>query len=45
MFESACLGVYLHGLCGDIKAGELTQYSVMANDLIDAIPLAVKTLL
>ena len=44
-FEGACLGVYLHGLCGDIKAKELTQYSVMAQDLIDAIPSAIKTLL
>ena len=44
-FEGACLGVYLHGLCGNIKAKELTQYSVMAQDLIDAIPSAIKTLL
>lgn len=44
-FEAACTGVYLHGLCGDIKAEELTQYSVMAQDLIDAIPKAIKTIL
>ena len=45
LFEGACLAVYLHGLCADIKAKEFTQYSVMAQDLIDAIPLAIKTLL
>lgn len=45
IFEASCLGVYLHGLCGDIKAQELTQYSVMANDLIEAIPQAIKTTL
>ena len=45
IFEAACLGVYLHGLCADIKAQELTQYSVMAQDLIDAIAQAIKTVL
>ena len=45
IFEGASLGVYLHGLCADIKAKELSQYSVMANDLINAIPFAIKTLL
>lgn len=45
IFEGACLGVYLHGLCADIKAQEFTQYSVMANDIIDAIPEAIKTIL
>lgn len=43
LFEAASLGVYLHGLCGDIKAEELTQYSVMAKDLIDAIPSAIQS--
>ena len=45
IFEGACLGVYLHGICADIKAKELTQYSVMAQDLIDAIPVSIKTIL
>ena len=35
--EAACLGVYLHGLCGDAAARELSEYSVMASDLLDAI--------
>lgn len=42
IFEGAALGVYLHGLCGDIAAEKLTSYSVMAQDLIDNIPEAIK---
>lgn len=42
LFEAASLGVYLHGLSGDIATKELTKYSVMANDLISSIPLAIK---
>ena len=42
IWEGAVLGVYLHGLCGDIAAENITQYSVMANDLIEYIPQAIK---
>ena len=42
MFEAACLGVYLHGLCGDLAKEKLTEYSVMAEDLISFIPDAIK---
>lgn len=42
LFEGSALGVYLHGLCGDIAAEKLTEYSVMAEDLISFIPNAVK---
>ena len=45
IFEAACLGVYLHGLCGDLAKEKLTQYSVMAEDLISFIPNAVKSYL
>ncbi len=37
--EIAALGVYIHGLCGDIAARQLSEYSLMASDLIDALPL------
>ncbi|GGP77150.1 NAD(P)H-hydrate dehydratase [Shewanella ulleungensis] len=43
--NAACLGVYLHGLSGDLAAEELTQYGVLANDLIHFIPKAIKSLL
>lgn len=42
LLEDTALGVYLHGLCGDIAAAELTEYSVMASDLIDFLPRALK---
>ncbi len=43
--ETAALAVYLHGLCGDIAAEKLTEYSLMASDVITALPLAFKKLL
>ena len=43
-FDSAVLGVYLHGLTGEISSEKLTQYGVNASDLIKYIPDAIKTL-
>lgn len=43
LLEDAALCVYLHGLCGDMAAKELTEYSLMASDLIDALPKALKS--
>ena len=37
--DIAALGVYIHGLCGDISARHLSEYSLMASDLIDALPI------
>lgn len=45
IFEASCLGVYLHGLCGDLAKEKLTQYSVMAEDLVSFIPYALKNYL
>ncbi len=42
LFKAAVLGVYLHGKCGDIAKEKLTEYSVMAEDLISCIPEAIK---
>ncbi len=42
LFEAASLGVYLHGLAGDLAKEELTEYSVMAEDLISYIPNSIK---
>ena len=44
-FEAAKLGVYLHGLAGDLAKNDLTQYGVLASDLVRYIPIAIKTLL
>jgi NAD(P)H-hydrate epimerase len=39
-FEATVLGVYLHGLAGDIAADERGQISLIATDIIDALPQA-----
>jgi NAD(P)H-hydrate epimerase len=39
-FEAAQLGVYLHGLAGDLGAEQLGQVSLIARDLIDYLPRA-----
>lgn len=41
-FESAKYSVYLHGLAGDLAAGEKTQAGMIASDIIDKIPEAIK---
>lgn len=43
--EAACrLGVYLHGLAGDLAANDLGEHSVTASDLIAYLPKAFKAL-
>jgi len=41
-FEAAKWGAYLHGLAGDIAAKDKTRTSLIATDIIDCIPLAIK---
>ena len=43
--DASVLGVYLHGLSGELASDDLTVYSVLATDLIDYIPLAVKKIM
>lgn len=43
--NAAIAGVFLHGLCGEIAAESLTEYCVLAQDVIDAIPEAFKRIL
>lgn len=40
-FEAAQLGVYLHGLAGDVAAREWTQPGLIASDLPDYLPRAI----
>ena len=40
--QLSALGVYLHGLAGDLGAKELGEYSLMASDIIDVLPLILK---
>ncbi|RKY32883.1 MAG: NAD(P)H-hydrate dehydratase [Candidatus Omnitrophota bacterium] len=41
-FEAAKYAVYLHGLAGDLAAKKKTQISLIASDVIESIPEAVK---
>ena len=40
--DAARLGVYLHGLSGDLAAGQLGQESLIATDLIRFLPDAFR---
>lgn len=40
-FEASRLAVYLHGKAGEIASGMLSEYSVLASDLLKYIPLAI----
>ena len=42
--EACALGMYLHGLAGDLAADELGQESLMASDIINYLPKAFKRL-
>jgi len=44
IYEASCLGVYLHGLCGDFAKEELTEYCVMASDLVSYLPKAISSM-
>ena len=37
-FDAAVLGVYIHGLAGDIAAEKVGQVSLMATDIVEALP-------
>lgn len=41
-FDAGCLGVYLHGLAGDLASKNKTRAGLIATDLIEMIPEALK---
>lgn len=41
-FEAAVLGVYLHGLAGELASRELTIYGVLATDVMRRLPEAMR---
>ena len=43
--EDACIvGVYLHGLAGDLAAQDIGEESLIASDIINYLPKAFKRL-
>lgn len=38
--KAACIGVYIHGLAGDVAAKEKGEISLLASDIVDALPKA-----
>ena len=42
LYDAACLGVYLHGLAGDLVAKARGEIGLLASDLADRIPLAIR---
>ena len=42
--DAAVLGVYVHGLAGDLAAGKKTQRGMIASDVIEALPDAWRLL-
>ncbi len=41
-FEAAVLGVYIHGLAGDLVRDRLGEIGMMASDVIDELPAATR---
>jgi hydroxyethylthiazole kinase-like uncharacterized protein yjeF len=44
MLESALAGVYVHGLCGDLTRDEKGEMGMIAGDMMERVPEALKNL-
>ena len=42
-FDAAKLAVHLHGMAGDIASEKLGEYGMIASDILENIPMAIKT--
>lgn len=43
-FDAAKVGVFVHGLSGDLAADKLGEYGLVASDIADYVPFALKEL-
>ena len=41
LFDASALGAYLHGLTGELASKDMTEYGVLATDLVNYIPKAI----
>ena len=41
VFHAATLGVYLHGLAGDLAVNQIGEVSLVASDIVDYLPAAI----
>ncbi|NLP46036.1 MAG: NAD(P)H-hydrate dehydratase [Epulopiscium sp.] len=44
-FEAAKLGVYLHGMAGDLSRDKKGEYGIIATDIVKNIPYSIKILM
>ena len=44
VLNSAIVGVYIHGLCGDVSADLLSKTSALPRDIVDALPKVFKAI-
>ena len=44
-FDAAIAGAYVHGLAGELASNDLTEYSVLASDVIEYLPFALNQVL
>lgn len=44
-YSAAVIGAYLHGMAGDLAAKEKGQFSLIASDLLEKLPQAIKKVL
>ena len=42
-FDAAVLGVHMHGMAGDLAAKDLSEYGVLASDLLNYIPILLRS--
>ena len=41
-FDAACLGVHVHGMAGDFAAASVGETSLIATDIVEHLPVALK---
>lgn len=44
IYDAVSVAVYIHGMAGDIASRKLSEYSIVASDIIDNLPEVLRTL-